>query len=451
MRTRDLTQGGVARTLIPFALPFLGGNLLQTLYGIVDLYIVGRFSDAVNLAAVSVGSLVMNTINCTLIGLTVGGTVLVGQLLGAGKRREAEAAVANAFTLAPLVGLGVALLLFALASPLLHLMNTPAESFAQTLDYVRICAVGVVFTAGYNCLSSILRGMGDSNKPLLFVLVACIVNILGELLLVGGLHMGAAGAAIATAAAQAISLLVGILYVRRKDFPFDFRLRSFTLRGGYVRQLVTIGVPIALQEAMVMVSFLVVEAVINNMGYIASAGAGVCDRVFMVATVPASSFSAATAAMVAQNIGAGEYRRCKQCTLLSISISFGLGLLVFLWMLFSPDGVAAVFTPDPQVIEAASLYLVSSKFEFLLCSILFCINGFINGTGHTRFTLWSNLIAAFCIRLPLVFLFSSAEGATLYHVGMALPFSAVIQTTAALIYVARGGWRKPIAAKAVEL
>ena len=444
MHTNDLTRGPLAKTLILFALPFLGGNLLQTLYGIVDLYIVGQFSDAVNLAAVSVGSLIMGSVNCVLIGLTTGGTVLVGQFLGAGDKEKAERAVANAFTLYPLVGIALAVLLFVFAAPLLRLMNTPAESFSQTLDYVRICAFGVFFTAGYNCLAGILRGMGDSNKPLLFVVIACAVNIVGDLLLVRVFRMGAAGAAIATTGAQAISLIAGILYIRRKDFPFDFRVRSFTLRGGHVRTLLHLGIPLALQEGMVMVSFLIVEAVINGMGYIAAAGAGVCDRIFMVATVPATSFSAAVAAMVAQNMGAKKFDRCKQCTLLSIAMALGLGLCIFVWMQFAPESVAGIFTPDKAVIEAACQYLYCAKFEFVLCSILFCVSGFINGTGHTRFTLWSNLIAAFCVRIPLVLLFASREGATLFHVGLALPFSAVIQIAAALIYVGTGKWRKGV-------
>ena len=431
MNSRDITKGNRAKTLLLFSLPFLGGNLLQTLYGIVDLYIVGQFSDAENLAAVSIGSLLMSGVSCMLIGLTTGATVLVGQFWGSGNHRDAERSIANAFTVFPLIGAGLALLVLLLAEPLLRLMNTPAESYVQTLQYVRICCGGVIFTAGYNALTGVLRGMGDSNKPLLFVAVACVVNIAGDLILVAGCGMGAAGAAIATAAAQAVSLIVGVLYIRRKDFPFDFRLRSFSLRGGYTSRLLRLGIPLALQETMITLSFLIVEAVINRMGYIASAGGGICDRVFLLTTIPPMAFSAATAAMVAQNMGAREFDRCRKCTVLSCSFSFGLCLCIFLWMAFAPESVAGIFTDDRDVITAACQYLRASKVEFLMCSVLFCLNGFINGTGHTRFTFWSNLLASFCVRLPLVFLFSSRPGATLFHVGLALPFSAVAQIIAA--------------------
>lgn len=441
MNSHDLTKGNLFSTLIRFALPFLGSNLLQTLYGIVDLYIVGQFSDAENLAAVSIGSLIMSTISYLLIGLTTGATVLVGQHIGAGSKKDAEDTIANAFTAFPLIGLGAAVLMFLISVPLLRLMNTPEESFAQTLSYVRICCAGVFFTAGYNTLTAVLRGMGDSNKPLLFVVIACVVNVAGDLLLVAGFGMGASGAAIATAAAQAISLIAGVLYIRRRDFPFDFRLRSFSLRGGNTARLMRLGVPLALQESMITVSFLIVEAVINRMGYIASAGGGICDRVFLIATIPANSFAAATAAMVAQNIGAQEFERCKRCAVISCTASFALSLCIFIWMLFAPRSVAGIFTKDSAVIAAACAYLRISKIEFLMCSVLFCLNGFINGTGHTRFTFWSNLLSSFCIRLPLVFLFAGRPGATLMHVGAALPFSAAAQIIAAAVYLRAGKWR----------
>lgn len=441
MQNHDLTKGNLTKTLLLFSLPFLGSNLLQTLYGIVDLYIVGQFSNAENLAAVSIGSLLLSGVSYTLIGLTTGATVLVGQFIGAGSHRDAERTIANAFTLFPLVGIILAVLVYVFANPLLRLMNTPAEAYAQTLSYVRICCAGVFFTAGYNALTGVLRGMGDSNKPLLFVAVACVINIAGDLILVAGCNMGASGAAIATAAAQAISLIAGVLYIRRKDFPFDFKFRSFSLRGGYTSRLLKLGIPLALQEFMITLSFLIVEAVINRMGYIASAAGGICDRVFLLATIPPAAFSAATAAMVAQNIGAREIERCRKCTVLSCSFSFGLCLCIFLWMTFDPENVSGIFSDDREVILAACDYLRSAKFEFLMCSILFCLNGFINGTGNTRFTFWSNLLASFCIRLPLVFLFASRPGATLFHVGLALPFSAVAQSIAALIFIRAGKWK----------
>ena len=202
-----------------------------------------------------------------------------------------------------------------------------------------------------------------------------------------------------------------------------------------------LGVPLALQESMITVSFLIVEAVINRMGYIASAGGGICDRVFQIATIPANSFAAATAAMVAQNVGAQEYARCKRCAVISCTVSFALSLCIFSWMVLAPRSVAGIFTKDSAVIDAACAYLRISKIEFLMCSVLFCVNGFINGTGHTRFTFWSNLLASFCVRLPLVFLFAHRADATLLQVGMALPFSAAAQILASFLYIRTGKWR----------
>ncbi len=444
MTPHSLTTGPVTRTLLKFALPYLLANLLQTFYGLVDLLVVGQFSDAANIAAVSLGSMITSTVNSLVIGLTTGGTVLVGQLLGAKRDRDMEETVSTMFTFFPLVSLVLTAVMCLLAAPLLRLMNTPVEAYDGAYAYVQICFVGLFFTAGYNTLSAALRGMGDSMKPLLFVAIACVCNIVGDIILVGPLHMGAAGAAIATTASQGISTLLGVIYLKRKKFLFDFRARSFRIHWDKVRQLLRLGIPISLQEFLSMCSFLILEAIINGMGYIATAAAGVCDKVFMVAVIPSSAFSAAIAAMVAQNAGAGAFDRVRACLRTGLIFSFLIGVALFAWMALAPESAIRLFTGDTDVIAAACNYLTSYKFEYPLCSLVFCINGFINGTGHTRFTLAENLVSTFIVRLPLFFLFSLSATATLGSIGVAMPLASASQLIMVLIYLKTGLWKRGI-------
>jgi putative MATE family efflux protein len=444
MRTQDLTTGHVTKTLINFSLPFLLANLLQTLYGIVDMLVVGQFSDAAALAAVSIGSLLMGTVNLAVIGLAAGGTVLIGQYWGAKLREEARDTVSTMFTLYWLISLGITGAMLLLAEPILRLMSTPQESYLGALHYTQICLAGLVFTTGYNALSAVLRGMGDSKNPLLFVLIACICNIIGDVVLVAGFNMGAEGAAIATTASQGVSMILGIVYLKKKDFFFDFKPRSFTLKKNQSIALLKVGVPIALQEGLVMLSFVFLEAIINKMGYIATAAAGVADRVFMVAVIPSTAFCSAISSMVAQNIGAGLTDRARKCLRIGLVISFAIGALIFIAMALVPGAAISIFTPDGDVIETAVEYLRSYKYEFLLCSLVFCLNGFINGTGHTRFTLYNNIASTFAVRVPLVYVFSRIAGATLFHIGIALPLASAVQLLAAALYVRFGRWNTSI-------
>jgi len=286
--------------------------------------------------------------------------------------------------------------------------------------------------------------MGDSKNPLLFVLIACICNIIGDVVLVAGFNMGAEGAAIATTASQGVSMILGIVYLKKKDFFFDFKPRSFTLKKNQSIALLKVGVPIALQEGLVMLSFVFLEAIINKMGYIATAAAGVADRVFMVAVIPSTAFCSAISSMVAQNIGAGLTDRARKCLRIGLVISFAIGALIFIAMALVPGAAISIFTPDGDVIETAVEYLRSYKYEFLLCSLVFCLNGFINGTGHTRFTLYNNIASTFAVRVPLVYVFSRIAGATLFHIGIALPLASAVQLLAAALYVRFGRWNTSI-------
>ena len=423
----DLTKGSVARTLVRFTLPFLLSNVLHTLYSIVDMYIVGQYADATQISAVSIGAVVMMMVNGLIMGLGTGSTVLVGQTIGSRQEKEEKETISTVFTVFPLFAVIMLVLCQFLVPVLLRFLNTPPEAWDGAEAYLRICFIGLIFTGFFFAIASVLRAMGDSKGPMIFIAISCICNILGDILCVGVLHMGAAGAALATSVSQGLSVVIGYFYLRRRNFPFDFRLKSFRIYGSRLRMLLRIGVPTALQETMTSVSFLVLESIINKMGYIATAAVGICDRVFSVAAIPASAFTAAISAMVAQNTGAGEYRRSRECLRVGLLIALIVAILMFGALALFPSAIIGSFTKDASVVSAGVDYMTFFKFDCLLVTLAFCVNGYINGTGHTRYTMIVNLIAAFVVRLPLVWYISQLPDATLYHISFGMPSASLVQ------------------------
>lgn len=437
----DLTQGSVFRKLWSFTLPFIGANLLQTLYGMVDLYIVGRYAATADVSAVSVAGTVIATFMMLLTGLSVGATVVVGQRFGAGDRESLASVSATSFTLAWIVGAALMVVVGALSVPMLGWINTPAEAMRGAIFYMLICCVGYPFLAVYNMLSGILRGVGDSRSPLLFVGISTAFNIVGDIILVGVCGLGAAGAAIATVLAQLLCMIYGILHVKKRGFPFDFRLSSYRMHKEDVHPLLRVGIPVALQEVLVMMSFIVLEGIINRFGLNASAAAGILDKIFLFATIPTNAFNASISAMVAQNIGANERKRAVQCLWYGSLLSVSCGVVFFLLAAIMPEKLVGIFTADRGVIDEGVQYYAGYKYEYLLCSLAFCVNGFINGTGHTRFTLITNIVSTYAARIPLCLLTGVVLNAGLFGIGYALPIASLVQLIVGYAFFFGGRWK----------
>ena len=438
----NLTQGSVFQKLWRFTLPFIGANLLQTLYGMVDLYIVGRFATTADVSAVSVSGTVIATFLMLLIGLSVGATVVVGQKFGAGDRSSLSSVAASAFTLSLIAGAGLMGIVGALAVPVLRWIHTPAEAMGGAITYMVICSVGYVFQAVYNMLSGILRGVGDSRSPMLFVGVSTVANIIGDVILIGVFGMGAAGAAIATVLAQLLCMIYGIVHVKRRGFPFDFRLKSCRLDRDDAGQLLRVGIPVALQEVLVMFSFIILEGIINSFGLSASAAAGILDKIFLFATIPTNAFNAAISAMVAQNIGAPEQKRAIRCLWYGSLLSELFAVVFFLLGLLIPGKLVGIFTTDGDVIAQGVAYYAGYKYEYLLCSLAFCVNGFINGTGHTRLTLINNVISTYAVRIPACLIAGSVLHAGLFGIGYALPLASLVQVVVGYVFFLSGRWKR---------
>ena len=311
MTQKRLTEGSLAARLLGFSLPFLLANLLQALYGAADLLFVGRFAGAAAVSAVATGGQVMQTVTGVAIGLTTGGTVLVGRAFGARRRGELSEAVgavlcvfgALAAVLTVAVGFGI--------GPVCALMRVPPEALADTRQYLAVCSLGVPFIVGFNAAGAVLRGLGDSRTPLLVVAAACVCNVAGDALLVGGLGLGARGAAIATVLSQGAALTFAFVYLLCRGLVRRYRRAYVPVQAVTARQLLGVGLPIAAQEALVNVSFLLITAIVNTLGVSASAAVGVVEKLIVVSMLPTTAFASAVAAMTAQHRGAGLYRRAR--------------------------------------------------------------------------------------------------------------------------------------------
>ena len=443
-KNNSLLEGKVGPALLRFALPFLAASLLQQLYGTVDLLAVGRLSanSAASISAVSTGSQLTFSITSVLIGLATGATVLIGQYVGAGRKEDISRTIGTMFPLFGLFALAISILMAALTGPLVSLMQVPDAAVSEARQYLFICALGMIFVTGYNMVSGILRGLGDSKTPMVLVIIACILNIIGDIILVGPLQMGAAGAAIATVVAQAISFLVSLAVLRRrKDFPFDFKWSSFHLHRAHSLLLLKLGVPVAFQDFSIGVSFLFITAFINRIGLAESAGVGVVGRVSCIAMIVSTSFMSAIAAMSAQNIGAEQHKRALSSLRWGIALSFGASAVLFVLIQLFPGPILSLFTDEAAVITQGTLYMRSYITDAVLVSFVFCINGFLSGCGRTTFCMIISTASTYGVRVLGTLLVSLIPTATMFHIGMPAPAASLVQIIFQLCYLRFGNWR----------
>lgn len=431
---RSFTEGPILAPLISFALPVLLALFLQAMYGAADLLIVGQFGSASDVSAVSTGSQIMHTVTVAIVGLSMGITILAGQRIGEKKPEEAGRVIGSGICLFAVVAVVVTVVMVSCASQMAKLMHAPAEAFDQTVAYVRICSAGTVFIVAYNVLGSIFRGIGDSKMPLLTVAIACALNIGGDLLLVGGFHMGVAGAALATVGAQAISVVLSIVIIRRRTLPFTLSRRTLRFDGGLIGRIAILGVPIALQDLLVSISFLVIIAIVNSLGLVASAGVGVAEKLCAFIMLVPSAYMQSMSAFVAQNIGARRPERAKKALLCGIASSVTVGFLMAYLSFFHGDILAGLFSRDGEVILAAADYLRAYAIDCLLTSFLFCFAGYFNGCGKTVFVMIQGIAGAFCVRIPISYFMSRIPGISLFGIGLATPASTVVQIALCLIY-----------------
>ena len=425
--SQDFTQGKILSPLLRFAVPVLFALFLQSLYGAVDLLVVGKFADAADVSAVSTGSQIMMTLTGLVSSFAMGTTVFLGQRIGEKKPKEAGRIVGSGLLLFLVAGVALTVLVPAGAVPLAYIMHAPKEAFFLTAVYIRICGAGFVVIIAYNLIGSIFRGLGDSGTPLFTVAAACVCNIAGDLLLVAVFHLGTAGAAIATVLAQMVSVVVSFLLIRRRDLPFQMDRGMIRWDGEIIGKIVRLGAPIALQDLLVGLSFLVILAIVNSLGLTESAGVGVAEKVCGFIMLVPSAFMQAMSAFVAQNRGAGKPERAIKALKYSIGVSLVFAVTMFYLSFFHGDVLSSIFARDPDIITASAQYLKAYAIDCLLTCFLFCFVGFFNGMELTAFVMAQGIIGAFCVRVPVSFFMSKIRPVSLFRVGLATPCSTVVQ------------------------
>lgn len=440
-RVRTFTGGKILLPLVQFALPVLAALFLQAMYGAVDLMIVGRFTDAArvsaHVSAVTTGSQIMLTLTNLVASFAMGATILLGQQIGRGQAEKGGATIGACIVLFACIGVVFTALCVPGAGLIAQVMHAPAEAFALTTAYVRICGAGMLVIIAYNLIGSIFRGIGDSVTPLITVAIACVCNIAGDLLLVAVFHMGTVGAAIATVGAQAVSVLISLLMLGRKmkrgELPFSLRRDQIRFRGEIIARITRLGLPIATQDLLVGISFLIIQAIVNGLGVVPSAGVGVAEKVCAFIMLVPSAFMQSMSAFVAQNAGAGRYDRAEKALGCGILMSLAVGTVMFYLSFFQGITLASFFAKDMAVCTAGAEYLKAYAIDCMLTPIFFCFIGFYNGIGMTRFVMLQGIISAFCVRVPVSFIMSRRVPVSLFHIGLATPCSSTLQIIMGLV------------------
>lgn len=429
----DFTQGSILKKLVAFMIPILGALILQAAYGAVDLIVVGRYGSTSGLSGVSTGSQVLNLVTFAVTQLAMGITVLIARYLGEKRPQEIGAVIGGA----TLVFAGISVVLFILmvgfAHPISVLMQAPEEAVDLTTMYVRICGGGIFFIVAYNVLSAIFRGLGDSKSPLLFVLIACIINIIGDLVLVAGFHLDAAGAAAATVLAQACSVVFAICILVKKHLPFTIARNDFKWNaqcGKFLR----IGLPLAFQEVLTQLSFLALCAFVNRLGLEASSGYGVACKIVNFAMLVPSALMQSLASFVSQNVGAGKEKRARQTMFTGIGVGLVVGCFVFCFVMFRGDLLAGIFTTDAAVIQRGYEYLKGFAPETIMTAFLFSMIGYFNGNNRTVWVMTQGMIQTLLIRLPFAYVMSIQLDASLTMIGLAAPVSTTVGVVMCAVY-----------------
>lgn len=430
---KNLTTGSVWKTIVFFSLPYLLSYFLQTLYGMADLFIIGQFEPVAGTTAVSIGSQVMHMITVVIVGLAMGSTVTIGQNIGAGNKRKTAETIGNTITLFLSLSVVFMLLLLLLVKPIVSVMSTPQEAVSGTAAYLIICFLGIPCITAYNILSSIFRGLGDSKSPMYFIAVACAANIALDYLFIGALHLGPAGAALGTTLAQAISVVTAFVSIRKKETGISLHKQDFIPKRSVLKQLLRIGIPVALQDGFIQISFLLITVIANRRGLTDSAAVGIVEKIISFLFLVPSSMLACVSALGAQNIGARKPQRAKQTLRCAVLITVTFGVIVAVSMQFCSKSVVQLFTADALVAAAGSQYLRGYIFDCIFAGIHFSFSGYFCACGRSELSFLHNILAILLARIPGVYLTSTLFPSSLFPMGLATSAGSFVSVLICLI------------------
>ena len=420
---RNLTTGSVFKNIVIFSLPYFLSYFLQTLYGLADLFIIGQYEGVASTTAVSVGSQVMHMLTVMIVGLAMGTTVSIGRAVGAGDKKRVSACVGNTITLFMLVSVVLTAVLVLLVDPIVSVMSTPAEA---------VCFIGIPFITAYNIISSIFRGMGDSKSPMYFIAVACAANIALDYLFMGAMRLGPIGAALGTTLAQALSVLVAFIAIRRRRSVAVSR-GDLHPRRDVMGQILSIGVPVALQDGLIQIAFILITVIANLRGLTDSAAVGIVEKLISFLFLVPSSMLSTVSAIGAQNIGAGDYGRAKQTMWYAIGIAVGFGIIVCILFQFIAEPVVGLFTSDEGVIAAGGQYMHGYIFDCLFAGIHFCFSGYFCACGKSMISFIHNISGVALVRVPGAYLMSKMFPATLLPMGLATAAGSILQVLICIV------------------
>ena len=440
---KNLTTGSVFKSIIFFSLPYLLSYLLQTLYGMADLFIIGQFEGVASTTAVSIGSQVMHMLTVMIVGLAMGSTVSIGQSVGANDKKSAATNIGNTVTLFMLLSLILTVILLVLVKPIVSIMSTPTEAIPGTIDYLTICFIGIPFITAYNIISSIFRGMGDSKSPMYFIAVACAANIGLDCLFMGPLHMGPAGAALGTTLSQAISVITSLAVIFRRKSGISVTKNDFRPQHTVMGKILKIGFPIALQDGLIQISFIVITIIANRRGLNDAAAVGIVEKVMSFLFLIPSSMLSTVSALGAQNIGAGKAERAKLTLRYAALIAVCFGTVTAITIKFIAEPVVALFTnaatqDGAETVRLGGQYLRGYVWDCIFAGIHFSFSGYFCACGKSIISFIHNIIAILLVRIPGVYLTSLLFPATLFPMGLATAagslLSVMICAAAFIIY-----------------
>lgn len=416
---KNLTTGSVFRTLLGFSLPYLLSYFLQTLYGMADLFIIGQFNGVESTTAVSIGSQVMHMLTVMIVGLAMGATVMIGQAVGASEKEKASLAVGNTATLFFTLSLVVTAILLVAVRPIVTVMSTPKEAVAGTIAYLTICFLGIPFITAYNIISSIFRGMGDSKSPMYFVAVACAVNIGLDYLFIGGLGLGAAGAALGTTLSQTVSVIIAFLVIRGRRTGLSLTKKVLKPHRETMGRILRIGFPIAMQDGFIQISFIVITIIANRRGLNDAAAVGIVEKIIGILFLVPSSMLQSVSALAAQNVGAGKHDRARRTLWYASLLSLFWGLLAVALMQYDAETFVGLFAEDGEVLRLGGQYMRGYVWDAALAGIHFCFSGYFCAYGLSVISFIHNSISIVCVRIPCAYLASQYFADTLFPMGLA--------------------------------
>ena len=442
--TRDFTSGSIARQLLLFALPFMASNALQVLYSTIDMVIVGEYVGTPGLSAVSQSSQIVNFVTMVCLGFSNAGQVLLAQALGAGKRKEMNDVIGTLFSFISVLTLAMMAVILIGQTWILDIMNIPVESYDMARDYLVICAAGLLFTAGYNMVSAVLRGMGDAKRPFLFIGIASAVNLVLDILFTGLLGWGVAGAAWATIIGQGASFIFSLFYLfrRREQFGFDFRRESFVPKRKYVGMITSLGTPMAIQSGCINISMLVVNSMINGVGVVASATFGVGVRIDDIVNKISQGIQYAAAPMISQNIGAGKPERAK--SVVRFAWLFSIALTAFFMLLYITLGkqLFMLFSDDASVHEMSSEFIRAILWMFPAFAIMRGSGAFVQGIGNAKLSMALGILDGVALRIGLSWLFGIQLGFGFFGFVLGYGLAPYGYAIPSMIYFLSGIWQK---------